>query len=355
MLGHRGCRLGITHPEIYGMQVRAIMEAACTVAEQGGKVEPEIMIPLTGTVGEMRLTYEQTKRIADGVVAELGVPVKYTIGTMIEVPRAALIADQIAAGRGVLLLRHQRSHPADLRLQPRRRRQVPARLSPEGTAPARSLRRPGPGGGRRADPHRDRAGPADPARPQGGHLRRARRRALVGGVLPSSPDDLRVVFTVPDPHRPPRRRPGPAQGARGGRRRAPCLASTASTFRSRPRSAATTWRPTGWPPIFEDVERHGPVRLRGARLHRRVPHALGGRARPGADGGPRGHPAGQAVHRRHRDQLHAAHHPTVEAGRRAGRRRRHRDHPALLHAALRPAGGPGAALPGRGRGLARFR
>jgi pyruvate,orthophosphate dikinase len=66
------------------------------VAEAGGKVEPEIMIPLTGTVGEMRLTYEQTKRIADGVVAELGVPVKYTIGTMIEVPRAALLADQIA-------------------------------------------------------------------------------------------------------------------------------------------------------------------------------------------------------------------------------------------------------------------
>ncbi|MGH7308162.1 MAG: putative PEP-binding protein, partial [Candidatus Rokuibacteriota bacterium] len=96
MLGHRGCRLGITHPEIYGMQVRAIMEAACTVAEAGGKVEPEIMIPLTGTVGEMRLTYEQTKRIADGVVAELSVPVTYTIGTMIEVPRAALLADQIA-------------------------------------------------------------------------------------------------------------------------------------------------------------------------------------------------------------------------------------------------------------------
>src|SRR5205809_5924884 len=54
MLGHRGCRLGITSPEIYGMQVRAIMEAACTVAEQGVKVKPEIMIPLTGTVGEMK-------------------------------------------------------------------------------------------------------------------------------------------------------------------------------------------------------------------------------------------------------------------------------------------------------------
>jgi pyruvate,orthophosphate dikinase len=96
MLGHRGCRLGITFPEIYGMQVRAIMEAACMVAEQGVKVEPEIMIPLTGTVGEMKLTFETTKKVADGVVAELGVPVKYLIGTMIEVPRAALIADQLA-------------------------------------------------------------------------------------------------------------------------------------------------------------------------------------------------------------------------------------------------------------------
>jgi pyruvate,orthophosphate dikinase len=96
MLGHRGCRLGITSPKIYGMQVRAIMEAACTVAEQGGKVEPEIMIPLTGTVGEMKLTYKQTKEVADGILAERGVPVKYTIGTMIEVPRAALIADKIA-------------------------------------------------------------------------------------------------------------------------------------------------------------------------------------------------------------------------------------------------------------------
>src|SRR5207249_274620 len=82
MLGHRGCRLGITSPEIYGMQVRAIMEAACTVAEQGVKVEPEIMIPLTGTVGEMKLTYDNTKKVADGVLAEMGVPVKYAIGTM---------------------------------------------------------------------------------------------------------------------------------------------------------------------------------------------------------------------------------------------------------------------------------
>src|SRR2546425_1175270 len=96
MLGHRGCRLGITYPEIYGMQVRAIMEAACTAAAEGVTVEPEIMIPLTGTIGEMRLTYAQTKRVADGIIAEMGVAVKYLIGTMIEVPRAALIAGEIA-------------------------------------------------------------------------------------------------------------------------------------------------------------------------------------------------------------------------------------------------------------------
>jgi pyruvate,orthophosphate dikinase len=96
MLGHRGCRLGITSPRIYGMQVTAIMEAACGVAEQGVRVEPEIMIPLTGTIGEMRETYEQTRKVAEGVIARTGVPVKYAIGTMIEVPRAALIADQIA-------------------------------------------------------------------------------------------------------------------------------------------------------------------------------------------------------------------------------------------------------------------
>jgi pyruvate,orthophosphate dikinase len=96
MLGHRGCRLGITHREIYGMQVEAIMEAACSLAEEGVAVEPEIMIPLTGTVGEMSVTREQATKVADGIIAKMGVPVKYTVGTMIEVPRAALIADQIA-------------------------------------------------------------------------------------------------------------------------------------------------------------------------------------------------------------------------------------------------------------------
>jgi pyruvate,orthophosphate dikinase len=96
MLGHRGCRFGITYPEVYEMQVRAIFEAAAALATEGMAVEPEVMIPLTGTVGEMRLARELTERTAEAALAEAGVHVPYAIGTMIEVPRAALVADQIA-------------------------------------------------------------------------------------------------------------------------------------------------------------------------------------------------------------------------------------------------------------------
>jgi len=96
MLGHRGCRIGITYPEIYEMQVRGIMEAATAVVTEGTPVRPEIMIPLTGTLGEMQLMRELTVRTAEAVLAETKVPVAYTVGTMIEVPRAALVADQIA-------------------------------------------------------------------------------------------------------------------------------------------------------------------------------------------------------------------------------------------------------------------
>jgi pyruvate,orthophosphate dikinase len=96
MLGHRGCRLGISFPAISEMQVRAIFEAAVEVKKQGIKVFPEVMIPLTGTVEEMRITREDTVRVAEEVMREAGVRVDYLVGTMIEVPRAALIADKIA-------------------------------------------------------------------------------------------------------------------------------------------------------------------------------------------------------------------------------------------------------------------
>ncbi len=97
MLGHRGCRLGITYPEITEMQARAIMEAACDLAKEGVKVIPEIMIPLVGTKTELRNQKEVVVTTAEKVIKEKGVKVEYLVGTMIEVPRAAITADKIAA------------------------------------------------------------------------------------------------------------------------------------------------------------------------------------------------------------------------------------------------------------------
>ncbi len=96
MLGHRGCRLGVTYPEIYEMQVRAIMEAACQLAEEGQRIVPEIMIPLIGTVEELTITKESAIKVAENVMTEKQVKLTFLIGTMIEIPRAALTADAIA-------------------------------------------------------------------------------------------------------------------------------------------------------------------------------------------------------------------------------------------------------------------
>ncbi|TVQ27046.1 MAG: pyruvate, phosphate dikinase, partial [Spirochaetaceae bacterium] len=96
MLGHRGCRLAITYPEIYEMQVEAIITAACEAQKAGVKVFPEIMIPLVGSVGELKPLRAMVERVAAEIIAAKKVKLKYTIGTMIEVPRAALIADKIA-------------------------------------------------------------------------------------------------------------------------------------------------------------------------------------------------------------------------------------------------------------------
>ncbi|KIH77905.1 pyruvate phosphate dikinase [Geoalkalibacter ferrihydriticus] len=97
MLGHRGCRLGITYPEIYDMQVQAIMEAACElIKEEGFEIVPEIMIPLVGHVKELEIMRANAVRVADEVIERYGVAVTYLIGTMIELPRAALTADEVA-------------------------------------------------------------------------------------------------------------------------------------------------------------------------------------------------------------------------------------------------------------------
>jgi len=96
MLGFRGCRLGMIYPEIYEMQVRAIFEAAAQCNKEGMKVEPEVMHPLVGIVTEISFLREMTDRIAKEVMEEYGVTFKYMVGTMIEVPRAAVTADEIA-------------------------------------------------------------------------------------------------------------------------------------------------------------------------------------------------------------------------------------------------------------------
>ncbi|HHJ52753.1 MAG TPA: pyruvate, phosphate dikinase, partial [Caldithrix abyssi] len=96
MLGHRGCRLGITYPEITEMQARAIIEAACQLKKEGVNVLPEIMIPLVGTKAELANQKKVVVETARKVMDEMGVEVEYKVGTMIEIPRAALTANEIA-------------------------------------------------------------------------------------------------------------------------------------------------------------------------------------------------------------------------------------------------------------------
>jgi pyruvate,orthophosphate dikinase len=96
MLGHRGCRLGVSYPEIYEMQARAIFEAAIEIGKSGTAPVPEIMIPLVGIKRELDITRAQIEKVAAAVFAETGTTIEYSIGTMIELPRAALTADKIA-------------------------------------------------------------------------------------------------------------------------------------------------------------------------------------------------------------------------------------------------------------------
>ncbi len=98
MLGHRGCRLGIVHPEITQMQVRAIFEAACELARSGKTVVPEVMIPLVGSIKEFENQKEVVVRVAEETMKKYKVRIKYLVGTMVEIPRACLTADEIASG-----------------------------------------------------------------------------------------------------------------------------------------------------------------------------------------------------------------------------------------------------------------
>ena len=96
MMGHRGCRLAVTYPEIAEMQTRAVIEAAIAVNKEGQNVVPEIMIPLVGDIKELKYVKDVVCKTADAIIAEAGVELPYKVGTMIEIPRAALTADKIA-------------------------------------------------------------------------------------------------------------------------------------------------------------------------------------------------------------------------------------------------------------------
>jgi len=96
MLGHRGCRLGNTYPEITRMQARAIIEAALSLKQKGIDARPEIMVPLTGAVQEYKMQADIIRETAEQIFAEKGDRIDYLVGTMIEIPRACLLADKIA-------------------------------------------------------------------------------------------------------------------------------------------------------------------------------------------------------------------------------------------------------------------
>ena len=200
------------YPEITAMQVRAIFEAACTVAARKGRVQPEVMIPLGGHVVEFRKQALIVRQVAEEVFRERQITVPYLLGTMIELPRAALTADEIAReaqffsfGTNDLTQTTWGLSRDDAGVSSR---PIWSAASSTTIRSRCSTRRRG-----QADPDGVRAGPADPAGPQGGDLRRARRRAERGRLLRPAGDELRLLLAVPGADRPAGGGAGRAGGA----------------------------------------------------------------------------------------------------------------------------------------------
>ena len=212
MLGFRGCRLGIGYPEISAMQARAVFEAAALVQKEGIKVRPEIMIPLVGFKKELDLQLDVVHQAAREVQAEQKVKLNYLVGTMIEIPRGALTADEIARVGRVLQLRHQRPDPDRPGHVARRLGLVPAALPGAGDRHARThSRRSTPTGVGQLVEMAVTKGRADAPEHQARDLRRARRRPGVDPVLREGGARLRELLAVP--------RAGGAAGGRAGRDR----------------------------------------------------------------------------------------------------------------------------------------
>ncbi len=215
MLGLRGCRLGITVPGVYQMQVEAIVRAACARAKAGERVQPEIMVPLVGhragdggaagDDGEDRQAHPRRRRDSARDLDR-----HHDRGAA----RGAG-GRQDRRARRLLLLRHQRLDPDDLRLLPRRRRPLPAVLRGEQDPALGSLPEHRRGRGGPARPPRLRAGPGHERSPPPRRLRRARRRSPVDPLLRRSGARLRLLLALPRAHRPAGRSPGGLEGAQG--------------------------------------------------------------------------------------------------------------------------------------------
>jgi len=181
----RGCRLGITYPEIYEMQAAAIFEAAVAVVkEMGEAVEPEIMVPLIATKKEFDILRAMIDRVGKEVMEREGTVVPYLVGTMIELPRAALLAGENRRDGGVLQLWDERFDPDGLWSVAGRRREFRRDLPAARDIRARPVRHTRCDWGRRARAHRSRAGPRHHGRTETGHLRRAWRRSGFDCFLP---------------------------------------------------------------------------------------------------------------------------------------------------------------------------
>ena len=197
MLGHRGCRLGITYPEITEMQARAIFEAAVTVAKDGVKVFPEVMIPLTATLKEMANQAAIVHRVAQEVFKEKEKKVDYLVGTMIELPRAALVADEIAKEAQFFSFGTNDLTQTTFGFSRDDINKVLPTYLEEGILkqdPFAVLDQEGVGQLVRMATER---GQEDTPRSESRHLRRARRRTVVGRVLPPGRTELCVLLPLP--------------------------------------------------------------------------------------------------------------------------------------------------------------
>ncbi len=217
MLGHRGCRLAITAPEIYEMQARAIFEAAIAVTRETGKaVEPEIMIPLVATKKELDVLKKMIDAVAAEVMRETGEDVTYLVGTMIELPRAALRAGEIAETAEFFSFGTNDLTQTCFGLSRDDAGSFLGAYLKQGIIahdPFVTIDRDGVGELMRIGADR-RA--AHAAQPQARHLRRAWRRSRLDPLLPGAGARLRLVLALPRAHRAPRRRPGGAGRRAGG-------------------------------------------------------------------------------------------------------------------------------------------